>query len=156
MVWSNFRLQSRTRLRMDFAVTMLTDHLGARGARAFKVVATLGVLLFGLLPGLLHRVHKHRTAKAAPLLPQTGGNQAADLRQIALLRGGVQTGVTGNFLGARRHLGAGRLRQLHQLRQDDNPDDQQPQGVFRATVQPCRQHCRPFCPAAASVPLPAS
>ena len=30
MVWSNFRLQSRTRLRMDFAVTMLTDHLGDR------------------------------------------------------------------------------------------------------------------------------
>ena len=49
VVWLTFVGASvMTRLRMDFAVTMLTDHLGARGARAFKVVATLGVLLFGL------------------------------------------------------------------------------------------------------------
>lgn len=49
VVWLTFVGASvMTRLRMDFAVTMLTDHLGTRGARAFKVVATLGVLLFGL------------------------------------------------------------------------------------------------------------
>ena len=49
VVWLTFVGASvMTRLRMDFAVTMLTDHLGARGAQAFKVVATLGVLLFGL------------------------------------------------------------------------------------------------------------
>ena len=49
VVWLTFVGASvMTRLRMDFAVTMLTDHLSARGAQAFKVVATLGVLLFGL------------------------------------------------------------------------------------------------------------
>ena len=49
VVWLTFVGASvMTRLRMDFAVTMLTDHLGARGAQAFKVVATCGVLLFGL------------------------------------------------------------------------------------------------------------
>ncbi|MGN8002160.1 TRAP transporter small permease [Acidovorax sp. 22279] len=49
VVWLTFVGASvMTRLRMDFAVTMLTDHLGARGAKAFKVVATSGVLLFGL------------------------------------------------------------------------------------------------------------
>ena len=41
VVWLTFVGASvMTRLRMDFAVTMLTDHLGARGAQAFKVVAT--------------------------------------------------------------------------------------------------------------------
>lgn len=49
VVWLTFVGASvMTRLRMDFAVTMLTDHLGARGAQAFKVAATCGVLLFGL------------------------------------------------------------------------------------------------------------
>ena len=49
VVWLTFVGASvLTRLRMDFAVTMLTDHLGAGCARAFKVVATFGVLLFGL------------------------------------------------------------------------------------------------------------
>ncbi|MDR6153563.1 TRAP-type C4-dicarboxylate transport system permease small subunit [Acidovorax delafieldii] len=49
VVWLTFVGASvMTRLRMDFAVTMLTDHLGTRGAKAFKVVATSGVLLFGL------------------------------------------------------------------------------------------------------------
>ena len=49
VVWLTFVGASvMTRLRMDFAVTMLTDHLGARGAKTFKVVATSGVLLFGL------------------------------------------------------------------------------------------------------------
>ncbi|MBL7088901.1 TRAP transporter small permease [Acidovorax sp.] len=49
VVWLTFVGASvMTRLRMDFAVTMLTDHLGALGAKTFKVVATSGVLLFGL------------------------------------------------------------------------------------------------------------
>ena len=49
VVWLTFVGASvMTRLRMDFAVTMLTDHLGARAAQALKVVATFGVLLFGL------------------------------------------------------------------------------------------------------------
>ncbi|PJI97760.1 TRAP-type C4-dicarboxylate transport system permease small subunit [Acidovorax sp. 69] len=49
VVWLTFVGASvMTRLRMDFAVTMLTDHLGARGAKVFKGVATSGVLLFGL------------------------------------------------------------------------------------------------------------
>lgn len=49
VVWLTFVGASvMTRLRMDFAVTMLTDHLGARAAQALKVAATFGVLLFGL------------------------------------------------------------------------------------------------------------
>jgi TRAP-type C4-dicarboxylate transport system permease small subunit len=37
-----------TRLRLDFAVTLLTDRLSARGVRIAKAVATSIVLLFGL------------------------------------------------------------------------------------------------------------
>jgi TRAP-type C4-dicarboxylate transport system permease small subunit len=37
-----------TRLRLDFAVTMLTDRFSARGVRIAKVMATSVVLLFGL------------------------------------------------------------------------------------------------------------
>lgn len=37
-----------TRLRLDFAVTLLTERLPARGVRIAKVTATLVVLLFGL------------------------------------------------------------------------------------------------------------
>jgi len=37
-----------TRLRLDFAVTLLTDHLGARTKAAAKVCASLGVLVLGL------------------------------------------------------------------------------------------------------------
>lgn len=49
VVWLTFVGASvMTRLRMDFAVTMLTDQLGARGARVAKSVATLGVTAFGV------------------------------------------------------------------------------------------------------------
>lgn len=49
VVWLTFVGASvMTRLRMDFAVGLLTDHLGPRGARAAKVVAMLGVLVFGV------------------------------------------------------------------------------------------------------------
>ena len=37
-----------TRLRLDFAVTLLTERLSARGVRIAKVMATTIVLLFGL------------------------------------------------------------------------------------------------------------
>ena len=37
-----------TRLRLDFAVTVLTDRFSARGVRIAKVMATSTVLLFGL------------------------------------------------------------------------------------------------------------
>lgn len=37
-----------TRLRLDFAVTLLTERLSARGVRIAKVMATAIVLLFGL------------------------------------------------------------------------------------------------------------
>lgn len=37
-----------TRLRLDFAVTLLTDYLGERMARRVKAVATASVLIFGL------------------------------------------------------------------------------------------------------------
>jgi TRAP-type C4-dicarboxylate transport system permease small subunit len=49
VVWLTFVGGSAmTRLRMDFAVTLLTEKLGARGARAFKLLAGAGVLVFGL------------------------------------------------------------------------------------------------------------
>lgn len=49
VVWLTFVGASvMTRLRMDFAVTMLTDQLGTRGARVAKSVATLGVTAFGV------------------------------------------------------------------------------------------------------------
>ncbi|EJE48752.1 TRAP-type C4-dicarboxylate transport system, small permease component [Acidovorax sp. CF316] len=49
VVWLTFVGASvMTRLRMDFAVTMLTDQLGARAAKAIKGVATAGVVLFGM------------------------------------------------------------------------------------------------------------
>lgn len=49
VVWLTFVGASvMTRLRMDFAVTMLTDQLGARAAKAIKVIATAGVVLFGV------------------------------------------------------------------------------------------------------------
>ena len=37
-----------TRLRLDFAVTMLTERFSERGVRIAKIAATLTVLLFGL------------------------------------------------------------------------------------------------------------
>ncbi|GAP35643.1 TRAP transporter small permease [Piscinibacter sakaiensis] len=49
VVWLTFVGGSAmTRLRMDFAVTLLTDKLGAAGARLFRLAAGAGVLLFGL------------------------------------------------------------------------------------------------------------
>jgi TRAP-type C4-dicarboxylate transport system permease small subunit len=49
VVWLTFIGGSTmTRLRMDFAVTLLTDKLGARLARFFKLAAGTGVLMFGL------------------------------------------------------------------------------------------------------------
>ena len=49
VVWLTFiGASAMTRLRLDFAVTMLTDKLGARGARIAKLIATSGVLFFAL------------------------------------------------------------------------------------------------------------
>lgn len=49
VVWLTFIGGSAmTRLRMDFAVSLLTDKLGARLAHAFKLLAGAGVLVFGL------------------------------------------------------------------------------------------------------------
>lgn len=49
VVWLTFVGGSAmTRLRMDFAVTLLTERLGERSAGIFKVSANLGVLAFGL------------------------------------------------------------------------------------------------------------
>ena len=48
VVWLCFiGASAMTRLRLDFAVTLLTDAIGDRYARRLKVVATLGVLIFG-------------------------------------------------------------------------------------------------------------
>jgi TRAP-type C4-dicarboxylate transport system permease small subunit len=49
VVWLTFiGASAMTRLRMDFAVTLLTDKLGARAAKAAKCLSTLLVLSFGL------------------------------------------------------------------------------------------------------------
>ncbi|WP_326543233.1 TRAP transporter small permease [Pseudorhodoferax sp.] len=49
VVWLTFVGGSAmTRLRMDFAVTLLTDKLGAGAARIFKLTAGAGVLVFGI------------------------------------------------------------------------------------------------------------
>jgi TRAP-type C4-dicarboxylate transport system permease small subunit len=49
VVWLTFiGASAMTRLRMDFAVTLLTDKLGARTAKAAKCLSTLLVLSFGL------------------------------------------------------------------------------------------------------------
>lgn len=49
VVWLTFVGASvMTRLRMDFAVGLLTDRFGPRSAKVAKVIATSGVLLFGL------------------------------------------------------------------------------------------------------------
>lgn len=49
VVWLTFiGASAMTRLRMDFAVTLLTDKLGARAAKAAKCLSTLLVLGFGL------------------------------------------------------------------------------------------------------------
>jgi TRAP-type C4-dicarboxylate transport system permease small subunit len=49
VVWLTFVGGSAmTRLRMDFAVTLLTEKLGARPAKFFKLAAGTGVLVFGV------------------------------------------------------------------------------------------------------------
>lgn len=49
VVWLCFvGASAMTRLRLDFAVTLLTDYLGERMARRVKALATAGVLIFGL------------------------------------------------------------------------------------------------------------
>ena len=49
VVWLTFiGASAMTRLRMDFAVTLLTDHVGERAARAAKACASLGVVVLGL------------------------------------------------------------------------------------------------------------
>lgn len=48
VVWLCFvGASAMTRLRMDFAVTLLTDYLGETAARRLKATATAGVFLFG-------------------------------------------------------------------------------------------------------------
>ncbi|MCZ2498834.1 TRAP transporter small permease subunit [Xylophilus sp. Kf1] len=49
VVWLTFvGASAMTRLRLDFAVTMVTDKLGEKNARIARVVATGGVLMFAL------------------------------------------------------------------------------------------------------------
>lgn len=49
VVWLSFiGASAMTRLRLDFAVTLLTDQLGARAVRIAKALASGGVLLLGL------------------------------------------------------------------------------------------------------------
>ncbi|QPF71513.1 TRAP transporter small permease [Roseateles sp. DAIF2] len=49
VVWLCFvGASAMTRLRLDFAVTLLTDWLSERNARRVKALATFGVFLFGL------------------------------------------------------------------------------------------------------------
>lgn len=49
MAWLTFVGASvMTRLRMDFAVGLVSDHLPPGGAKVLKVIATLGVLVFAL------------------------------------------------------------------------------------------------------------
>lgn len=48
VVWLTFiGASAMTRMRLDFAVTLLTDKLPARGVRIARVLATLGVVGFG-------------------------------------------------------------------------------------------------------------
>ena len=52
VVWLTFiGASAMTRMRLEFAVTMLTERCSERGAAIFRIIATLGVLLFGI--GLL-------------------------------------------------------------------------------------------------------
>ena len=49
MVWLTFVGASvMTRLRMDFAVGLVSDHVPPGGAKVLKVIATVGVLVFAL------------------------------------------------------------------------------------------------------------
>lgn len=52
VVWLTFvGASAMTRMRLDFAVTMLTERLSPRWTRRAKIVSTLGVVVFGLLLG---------------------------------------------------------------------------------------------------------
>ncbi|WP_199777352.1 TRAP transporter small permease [Bosea sp. FBZP-16] len=54
VVWLTFiGASAMTRMRLDFAVTMLTERFSARGAAIFRVIATLGVVLFGVALGVM-------------------------------------------------------------------------------------------------------
>lgn len=54
VVWLTFiGASAMTRMRLDFAVTMLTERFSARGAALFRVIATLGVVLFGIALGVM-------------------------------------------------------------------------------------------------------
>ncbi|MFC5419548.1 TRAP transporter small permease [Bosea eneae] len=54
VVWLTFiGASAMTRMRLDFAVTMLTERFSARGAAIFRVIATLGVVLFGIALGVM-------------------------------------------------------------------------------------------------------
>src|SRR3954471_4839209 len=49
VVWLTFiGASAMTRLRLDFAVTMMTERLSARNQKIFKVMATGMVVLFGV------------------------------------------------------------------------------------------------------------
>lgn len=54
VVWLTFiGASAMTRMRLDFAVTMLTERFSERGAAIFRVIATLGVVLFGIALGVM-------------------------------------------------------------------------------------------------------
>lgn len=54
VVWLTFiGASAMTRMRLDFAVTMLTDRFSERGAAIFRAIATLGVILFGIALGVM-------------------------------------------------------------------------------------------------------
>jgi len=54
VVWLTFiGASAMTRMRLDFAVTMLTERFSERGAAIFRVIATLGVILFGTALGVM-------------------------------------------------------------------------------------------------------
>ena len=54
VVWLTFiGASAMTRMRLDFAVTMLTERFSERGAAIFRVIATLGVVLFGISLGVM-------------------------------------------------------------------------------------------------------
>lgn len=54
VVWLTFiGASAMTRMRLDFAVTLLTERLSKRGAAIARAVSTLGVLLFGIGLGVM-------------------------------------------------------------------------------------------------------
>ena len=54
VVWLTFiGASAMTRMRLDFAVTMLTERFSERGAASFRAIATLGVILFGIALGVM-------------------------------------------------------------------------------------------------------